>query len=88
MLPVNRFLSFTDPINRFTSLSYHNQRHTKLYVTGLIAATEKTIQGSSRHVMPALSERAVNKFLGEYDWEPEERNLDRLKELQHHNETR
>jgi SRSO17 transposase len=81
-------MSFTDPIDRFDSLSPHQRRHAKAYVTGLIAATNKTIDGIARHVMPAKSERAMNKFLGEYDWDDRQLNLDRLEELQRHNETR
>jgi len=67
MLPPTRFLSCTDPIDGFDSLSHHLKRHAKTYVTGLIAATNKTIDGIARHVMPSKSERALNKFLGEYD---------------------
>lgn len=39
MFPLTRFLSCTDPIDGFDSLSPHQQRHAKAYVTGLIAAT-------------------------------------------------
>lgn len=88
MLPLTRFLSCTDPIDGFDSLSHHQRRHAKAYVTGLIAATNKTIDGIARHVMPSKSERALNKFLGEYDWDDEQLNLDRLEELQRHNKTR
>jgi len=59
MLPLTRFLSCTDPIDHFDSLSHHQQRHAKAYVTGLIAATNKTIDGIARHVMPSKSERAM-----------------------------
>jgi hypothetical protein len=65
MLPLTRFLSCTEPIDQFDSLSEAQQRHAKTYVTGLIAATNKTIDGIARHVLPAKSERALNKFLGE-----------------------
>jgi SRSO17 transposase len=88
MLPLTRFLSCTHPIDRFDSLSHHQRHHAKAYVTGLIAATNKTIDGIARHVMPAKSERAMNKFLGEYDWDDQQLNLDRLDELQRHNQTR
>lgn len=36
--------------------------------------------------MPARSERALNKFLGTYDWDEEELNHERLEELKRHNE--
>jgi hypothetical protein len=67
MLPLTRFLSCTDPIDRFDSISHHQKCHAKMYITGLIAATNKTIDGIAWHVMPATNERALNKFLGEYD---------------------
>jgi len=54
----------------------------------VIAASNKTIDGISRHVMPSQGERALNKFLGEYDWDEERLNLEPLEELQQYNETR
>ncbi len=88
MFPLTNVLSCTEPIEGFGSLSYHQRDHAKAYVTGLIAATNKTIDGIARHVMPSGSERALNKFLGEYDWDEDKLNLERLEELQKHNETR
>lgn len=38
--------------------------------------------------MPAKSERALYRSLGEYDWDDHELDPDRLEELQRHNETR
>ncbi len=37
MLPITDFLSCTDPLDEFDSLSYHQTQHAKTYVTGLAA---------------------------------------------------
>jgi hypothetical protein len=37
MFPITDFLSCTDPLDEFESLSYHQTRHAKTYVTGLAA---------------------------------------------------
>ena len=87
-MPITPHLSCTEPLDEFASLSYHHTNHAKAYVSGLIAASNKTIEGIANHVMPSGSERALNKFLGEYDWDDEELNLERLEELQRHGETR
>lgn len=39
--PLTRFLSCTDPIDDFDSLSHHQKRHAETYVTVLIAATTR-----------------------------------------------
>ncbi len=67
MLPITDFLSCTDPLDEFESLSYHQTRHAKPYVTGLAAGSSKTVTGITREVLPAGSDRALNKFLTEYD---------------------
>jgi SRSO17 transposase len=88
MMPITNFLSCTEPLEHFDSLSYHHTNHAKAYVSGLLAASNKTIEGIANHVMPSASERALNKFLGEYDWDEEQLNLERLDELQQYPETR
>ena len=88
MLPITDFLSCTDPLDEFESLSYHQIHHAKSYVTGLAAASSKTVTGIAREVLPARSARALNKFLTEYDWDEKELNHERLDELQDHGETR
>lgn len=88
LLPLARFLSCTDPIDGFDSLSHHQKWRAKTYVTGLIAATNKTIEGIVRHVTPSKSERSLHKFLGEYGWDDQQLNLERLEEIQRSNETR
>lgn len=67
MMPITNFLTCTEPLAEFESLSYHQTNHAKAYVFGLIAASNKTIEGIANHVMPSASDRALNKFLGEYD---------------------
>ena len=88
MLPITDFLSCTDVLDEFDSLSYHQTHHAKTYVTGLAAARSKTVKGIAREVLPARGERALNKFFTEYDWNPEQVNHERLDELQKHGETR
>jgi SRSO17 transposase len=88
MMPITKFLSCTDPLDQFESLSYHQTQHAKTYVTGLVAGRNKTVTGIAREVLPANSERALNKFLAEYDWDEEQLNHERLEELQKHGETR
>jgi SRSO17 transposase len=88
MLPITDFLSCTDPLDEFDSLSYHQTHHAKTYVTGLAAASSKTVTGIAREVLPAGSDRALNKFLTEYNWDEDELNHERLEELQNHGETR
>ena len=56
-------------------------------MTGLVAASNKTMTGIAREVLPA-SNRALNKFLTEYNWDEEHLNHERLKELQNHGKIR
>jgi len=88
MLPITNFLSCTEILDEFESLSYHQTHHAKTYVTGLAAARSKTCEGIAREVLPANGERALNKFLTQYDWDEHQLNHERLEELQKHGETR
>ncbi|WP_049999326.1 IS701 family transposase [Halococcus sediminicola] len=88
MLPITSFLSCTEPIDQLECFSTRQKHHAKTYVTGLVAASNKTVQGISNHVLPAKSERALNKFLTEYDWDENQLNRERLELLQQANETR
>ena len=88
MLPITDFLSCTDPLDEFDSLSSHQIQHAKTYVTGLAAGRSKTLTGVAREDLPAGSDRALNKFLTEYDWDADQLNHERLEELQKHGETR
>ena len=87
MLPITSFLSCTEPIDRLECFSTRQKHHAKTYVTGLVAAGNKTVQGISNHVLPAKSERALNKFLTEYDWDENQLNKERLAFLQQENDT-
>ena len=88
MMPITDFLSCTEVLDEFESLSQSQRHHAKTYVTGLVAASNKTVTGIAREVLPANSDRALNKFLTEYDWNEEQFNHERLDELQKHGETR
>ncbi|WP_114579297.1 IS701 family transposase [Saliphagus sp. LR7] len=88
MLPITSFLSCTEPIDRFECFSTRQKHHAKTYVTGLVAASNKTVQGISNIVLPAKSERALNKFLTEYDWDEDHLNKERLALLQQADDTR
>jgi len=87
-MPITDHLSATDLLDEFESLSYHQTQHAKSYVTGLAAASSKTVNGIAREVLPAGSERALNKFLTEYNWDEKQLNHERLEKLQEHGETR
>ena len=87
MLPITSLLSCTAPIDELECFSTRQKYHAKTYVTGLVAASNKTVEGISIHVLPAKSERALNKFLTEYNWDTGQLNRERLALLQAHNET-
>jgi hypothetical protein len=74
--------------DEFESLSPAQSHHAKTYATGLVAASNKTMAGIAREVLPANGKRALNKFLTEYDWDEQQFNHERLEELQNHGETR
>ncbi|HET7322703.1 MAG TPA: IS701 family transposase [Halococcus sp.] len=88
MMPITDFLSCTDLIDDFGCFSYQQKHHAKTYVTGLIASGNKTVEGISKRVLQSKSERALNKFLNQYDWDEERLNRERLSALQQRNETR
>jgi len=88
MLPITSFLSCTEPIDGFECFSTRQKYHAKTYVTGLVASSNKTVQGISTLVLPAKSERALNKFLTEYDWDEDHLNKERLELLQQADDTR
>jgi hypothetical protein len=88
MMPITDFLSCTQVFDEFESLSPAQRRHAKAYATGLVAASNKTVAGIAREVLPAQGKRALNKFLTEYNWDEQQFNHERLEELQKHGETR
>lgn len=75
-----------EPINKL-SLSYHQEKLLARYVTGLIASGNKTIAGISSMFMKQ-SIRSMNRLMTEYPWDTGKINMERLEELQKHNETR
>ena len=87
-MPITNFLSCTHVFDEFESLSPAQRRHAKSYATGLVAASNKTVAGIAREVLPAQGKRALNKFLTEYNWDEQQFNHERLEELQKHGETR
>ena len=88
MLPVTSSLSCTEPVDQLECFSTRQKHHAKTYATGLVAASNKTVQGISNHVLPAKSECALNKFLTEYDWDEDQLNRERLALLQQTNDTK
>ena len=80
-MPITNFLSCTRVFDEFESLSPAQRQHAKTYATGLVAASNKTVAGISRAVLPAGDKRALNKFLTEYDWDEQQFNHERLEEL-------
>jgi hypothetical protein len=49
MLPITSFLSCTAPIDELECFSTRQKYHAKTYVTGLVAASNKTVEGISTH---------------------------------------
>ncbi len=88
MFPLTSFLSCTAPIDELECFSTRQKHHGKTYVTGLVAASNKTVDGISTHVLSAKSERALNNFLTEYDWDEDRLNKERLELLQKADDTR
>ncbi|SEP28821.1 hypothetical protein SAMN04487948_13423 [Halogranum amylolyticum] len=69
MLPITSFLSCTVPTDELACFSTRQKHHAKTYVTGLVAVSNKTVESILIHVLPAKSERALNKFFTEYNWD-------------------
>jgi hypothetical protein len=67
------------------SLSPAQLCHAQTYATGLVAASNKTVAGIARQVLPANGNRALNKFITEYDRDVDQSNRERFEE---HGETR
>jgi hypothetical protein len=87
-MPITDFLSCTGVFDEFDSLSPSQRRYAKTYATGLVAASNKTVTGIEREVLPASGKRVLNKFLTEYDRDELQFKHECLKELQKHEETR
>jgi SRSO17 transposase len=54
----------------------------------LLLAVTRPVTGIAREVLPTKSDRALNKFLAEYDWDEQQLNHEWLEELQRYGETR
>jgi len=52
IIPITDRLSVTDLLDEFDSLSFHQTQHAKTYVTGLAAASNKTVNGFAREILP------------------------------------
>jgi hypothetical protein len=78
----------TDDADYGLLVVYARVQRVQVALTGLVSASNKTVAGIAREVLPANSKRALNKFLTEYDWDKEQFNHERLEELQKHGETR
>jgi hypothetical protein len=63
MTPITDFLSCTRVFDEFESLSPAQRHHAKTYATGLFVASNKTVAGIAREVLPTQEKRALNKFL-------------------------
>jgi hypothetical protein len=61
MMPITDFLSCTDVLDEFESLSPPQRHHAKTYVTGLVAASNKTVTGIAREVLPARGHRGDDR---------------------------
>jgi hypothetical protein len=52
MLPIRSFLSCTDPIDQLECFSTRQKHHAKTYFTGLVTASNKSVQDISNAVIP------------------------------------
>ena len=88
MIPVIEPLSWITDFTKNLSLSYHQSKHMDRYLTGIITSRSKTVSGMNSQFMDGLSDKSMNRFLTESDWDTKKANSERITELQRHNETR
>ena len=62
MMPITDFLSCTHVFDEFESLSPAQRQHAETYATGLVAASNKTVAGIAREVLPAQGKRAGRRM--------------------------
>ncbi len=86
-MPITDFLSCTHVFDEFESLSPAQRHYAKSYGIGPVAATDKTVTGIPREVLPAQGKRALNKFLTQYDWDEQQFDYECLEELQKNGES-
>jgi len=75
MIPVTSFLSCTESIDELNCFLTRQKHHVK------------TVQSISNIVLPVKNERALNKFLTEYDWDENQLNKEWLELLQEADDT-
>ena len=88
MIPIINPLSWITDFTKSFSLSYHQLKHLSRYLTGLTVSRSKTIMSMSSLFTDNLSNKSMNRFLTEYQWDTNQINIERIQELQKHNETR
>jgi hypothetical protein len=64
------------------------RKHFAEYLTGLMVASRKTVNGISSEFLDATDQSCLNRFLTEVDWNVEQLNERRLELLQHEPSTR
>ena len=69
MMPITDFLSCTEVLDGFESLSPTQRYHAKTYVTGLVAASNKTVTVIAREVLPGQGQPRSQQVPTEYDWD-------------------
>lgn len=90
MLPV---VKIPDLVSGFakgfdTVFSWHQERHFKRYLSGLTMDSNVTVDHMAERFSEPVSQRSLNRFLTEYEWDTEEINKQRLKVLQETTSTR
>ncbi len=88
MFPVTSFQSYTEPIDQLSCFSARQKHHAITYVIGLVAASNKPFRESRITFFQPKNERALNKFLTDYDWNEDNLNRERLELLQRANDTK
>ena len=62
MPPITSLLSCTAPIDRFDCFSTRQKHHTKTYATGLVVASNKTVNRIATHVSPQRTNASSTSF--------------------------
>ena len=78
MLPITSLLFCTAPIDELECFPTRQKHHAKTYVSCLVVANNETVEGISTHVLPAKSERALNKYHIQHNWDTDQLNKERL----------
>lgn len=62
--------------------SFHQGKHFERYLTGLMTDSNVTVAHMAEGFVEGVSQRGLNRFLTEYEWDAEDLNLRRIKLLQ------